>query len=96
MNDADSAPSPRRFCNTFGICSEKAKASAATVLAPSHADSTTSRRMPEIRLSRMPAPTRIAALLLADGGEVGVGSGPAGELVSGIVRYSGACQRSRA
>ena len=74
MNEAERAPSPSRFCNILGICNEMAKASAAMLLAPSHRESTASRMMPDTRLSRMPAATRMAARSVGTGGGAGDGT----------------------
>src|SRR5438093_1231675 len=74
MNDADSAPSPNRFCRRFGIRNAALKASAAIVsLAPRNLAFSDSRTTPSNRESRMPAATRAAARPRDD--EPGVGGG---------------------
>src|SRR5918997_3034513 len=69
MNDADSTPSPSRFCIRFGMRSAALKASAAG-LVPRTEPITTSRIRPAQRDSRMPAATSSEPREL-DGGAAG-------------------------
>src|SRR5215218_3041463 len=61
MNDAESAPSPNRFCSRLGMRNAIWNASAASVRCPKYFAKRTDRAMPARRLRRMPAPTDCAA-----------------------------------
>src|SRR6266404_316258 len=60
MNDAESTPSPKRFCSRLGIFSAALNASAAAPF-PKKCANTYCRTKPAIRLRRMRAPTSAAA-----------------------------------
>src|SRR6516164_4650638 len=60
MNDADSAPSPNRFCRKFGILKAAANASAGSDVCPRYFATSVARTNPDSRLTRMPAATRTA------------------------------------
>src|SRR5690349_18267212 len=78
MNDAESTPSPNRFCNMFGMRSAALNTPAASEL-PRKCANAFSRTSPEMRLSRMPAATSAAKLPLrfgAAGATAGAAAAP--------------------
>src|ERR1035437_7697532 len=60
MNEAESAPSPKRFCRKLGIRNAALNASAASVYRPKKYEKVLCRANPATRLNRMPVATRAA------------------------------------